>query len=124
MLGQHHLDNLSAALASLEWLMEQGWNISPHALPSAVQSTCVTARLQIVDRSPTRLIDTAHNADSIAATLAALDTHFPGRNKCLILATSRDKDIEAILKWAFARLPPRDTDTVSQTIRVAYRSRN
>ena len=99
MLGQHHLDNLSAALTCIDWLVEMGWNIPKAPLPAAVQGTCVAGRLQIVGQSPTRLIDTAHNADSIAATLSALDSHFPGRNKCLILATSRDKDIEAILKW-------------------------
>ena len=99
MLGRHHLDNLSAALATIDWLAEQGWTIPVEPLRTAVQQTCVPARLQIVGQSPARLIDTAHNADSIAATLTALDIHFPRRPKCLILATSRDKDIDAILKW-------------------------
>lgn len=99
MLGKHHLDNLSAALAAIDWLLEKGWNIPVATLAGAVQATSVPARLEIVGHSPTRLIDTAHNADSIAATLAALETHFPNHQKCLVLATSRDKDIEAILKW-------------------------
>ncbi len=103
MLGQHHLDNLSAALGTIDWLMERGWTIPQGNLAAAVTQTCVTARLQVVGQSPTRLIDTAHNADSIAATLAALDTHFPARAKCLVLATSRDKDIEAILSWVLPR---------------------
>ncbi len=98
MLGQHHLDNLSAALSCIDWLIQRGWRIPVQPLREAVTQTCVPARLQVVGQSPVRLIDTAHNADSIAATLAALETHFPNKRKRLVLATSRDKDIDAILR--------------------------
>ncbi len=98
MLGSHHRDNLSAALTTMDWLIERGWKIDLEPLRQAVSSTSVTARLQQVDKRPARLIDTAHNADSIAATLCALDTHFPGRHKYFVLATSRDKDIDTILR--------------------------
>ncbi|MCC6510494.1 MAG: bifunctional folylpolyglutamate synthase/dihydrofolate synthase [Pirellulaceae bacterium] len=98
LLGPHHADNLAAALAAMDILAQQGWSIQREALPAAVQNTTVPARLQIVGQQPMRLIDTAHNPDSIAATISALNVHFPQHLRTIVLATSRDKDIESMLK--------------------------
>lgn len=103
LLGAHQADNLGAALATMDLLAEQGWNIPLAPLPPAVSRTQVPARLQIVDRQPWRLVDTAHNPDSIAATLSALDTHFADAPLTIIFAASRDKDVEAMLQTLHSR---------------------
>lgn len=103
LLGAHQGDNLAAALATIDLLAEQGWSIPQAALPQAVEQTQAPARLQIVGHQPWRLVDTAHNPDSVAATLAALDTHFPGQARTIVFAASRDKDVEAMLRLLAGR---------------------
>ncbi len=98
MLGAHQADNLGAALATIDWLMEEGWSFDKPSLLKSVQATQVPARLQCVGTHPLRLIDTAHNPDSIAATMDAIDTHFPGTQRTIVLASSRDKDIDGMMK--------------------------
>lgn len=103
LLGAHQGDNLAAALAAIDILAESGWKLSLPVLAAAVARTTVPARLQTVGQRPYRLIDTAHNPDSIAATLNALDEHFPNRPVTIVLATSRDKDIEGMLRLICGR---------------------
>ena len=103
LLGPHQADNLSAALCAVDALIRQGWSIPLEPLPKAVATTVVPARLQVVGHAPWRLIDCAHNPDSIAATLAALDQHFPHARRTLILATSRDKDTPSMLRLLAGR---------------------
>lgn len=103
MLGQHQADNLAAALTTMDALVELGWNLPRAALTGAVEQTIIPARLEPVGRRPWRLIDTAHNPDSVAATLSALDVHFPGQRRTIVLATSRDKDAEAMLRLVLGR---------------------
>lgn len=98
LLGAHQADNLAAALATVDLLSQLGWDIPLGSLPAAIERTQVPARLQTVGRQPWRLVDTAHNPDSVAATLAALDSHFPDQPQTIIFAASRDKDVEAMLR--------------------------
>lgn len=97
MLGPHQADNLGAALATIDQLAELGWSFAREPLALAVASTDIPARLQIVGNRPWRVVDSAHNPDSIVATLRALDIHFPGLRRTVIFSTSRDKDIETML---------------------------
>jgi dihydrofolate synthase/folylpolyglutamate synthase len=103
LLGAHQRDNLAAALATIDTLVGLGWQIPSEVLPAAVEQTTVSARLEIVAHRPWRLIDTAHNPDSIAATMTALDDHFPDRPRAIVLATSRDKDVEGMLRSILGR---------------------
>lgn len=103
LLGDHQADNLAAALATLDSLADLGWKF-PDASPltHAIGQTQVPARMQIVGEQPWRLIDAAHNPDSIAATLRGLSLHFANRPQTIVFATSRDKDADAMLKMLSA----------------------
>lgn len=103
LFGAHQGDNLAASLATVDTLAELGWKIPRDALAAAVEQTIVPARLETVGRNPWRIIDSAHNPDSVAATMAALDDHFPGRPRTIVLASSRDKDVESMLRIILGR---------------------
>ncbi len=105
LLGRHQADNLGAALTVMDVLAQsQGWpNDSRLGLPSAILGLKVAARLQIVGYTPIRIIDTAHNPSSIAATIDAIEAHFPNFSRTIVFASSRDKDYESMLKILLTR---------------------
>ena len=105
LLGRHQADNLAAALTVLDILAQVNlWptDRKPRLQPALLELK-VPARLQIVGQSPVRIIDTAHNPSSIAATIDALDTHFPNQPRTLVFASSRDKDFEEMLEILLTR---------------------
>jgi folylpolyglutamate synthase/dihydropteroate synthase len=54
-------------------------------------------RLEVVRRSPTMIVDSAHNPAGMAATVAALTESFALTDLIAILAVSEDKDVPGIL---------------------------
>ncbi len=103
LLGRHQADNIAAVLATLSLLQQQGWQFSRAALQQALAVAQPPARLQIVSHQPLAIIDSAHNPASIAAGLAALNDHFPGRPVSVVFAASRDKDWGQMLEMLAAR---------------------
>ena len=61
------------------------------------------ARVEVVSRRPTVVIDAAHNVASIDALLEALDESVSARRRVLVFATTKDKDARGMLE----RLLPR-----------------
>ncbi len=98
MLGSHQADNAGAALATVDWLLSQGWPVKTDSLAEALAEVQVPARVQIVGHSPLQIIDVAHNSDSISATVRTLQEHFPGRKATFVFASSRDKDYRTMLR--------------------------
>jgi dihydrofolate synthase/folylpolyglutamate synthase len=56
------------------------------------------ARIEILSRSPTVILDTAHNPASIAALLDLILERFSGVPRLLVFATSADKDASTMLQ--------------------------
>lgn len=103
LAGRHQAANAAVALATLRQLVAQGWKISDDALRRGLAAVRVPARIEVVHRRPTVVIDSAHNTASVDALLSTLDESFTARRRLLIFATTRDKDARAML----ARLLPR-----------------
>jgi dihydrofolate synthase/folylpolyglutamate synthase len=61
------------------------------------------ARVEVVARRPTVIVDAAHNVASIEALLATLEESFAARQRILVFATTQEKEIEGML----AQLLPR-----------------
>ncbi len=72
-------------------------------LQGAFSSLILPARLQPVATSPVQIIDTAHNPASLAATLSALDDHFPNQPRTIVFASSRDKEFTEMLRILIPR---------------------
>ncbi|HZZ72144.1 MAG TPA: folylpolyglutamate synthase/dihydrofolate synthase family protein [Pirellulales bacterium] len=98
LLGSHQAANGAVAIATLAELARQGWRIDAQAIARGFARLNWPARIEIVHRRPTIVLDVAHNVASIAALLEALRGVFAARRKILIFATTRDKDARGMLE--------------------------
>ena len=98
LLGAHQVQNAAAAIAAAEQLRKRDVQIDESAIREGLRTVRWPARLQVVGRSPLRVVDGAHNADSFAALFTAISRHFEYDHLLLVLGTMGDKDIEGMLR--------------------------
>jgi dihydrofolate synthase/folylpolyglutamate synthase len=63
----------------------------------ALATVTCPARIEVVSRFPTVILDTAHNVASVDALLSTLDESFERRERILLFATTQDKDYAGML---------------------------
>jgi dihydrofolate synthase/folylpolyglutamate synthase len=56
------------------------------------------ARIEVVSRRPTVILDAAHNVASIEALMRVLDESISAERRILVFATTRDKDVRGMLE--------------------------
>jgi dihydrofolate synthase / folylpolyglutamate synthase len=103
LLGRHQAANAAVAVAALAELETRGFTIAEFALRRGLSSLVWPARVEVVARRPTVVVDAAHNAASVSALLATLDESFSARERVLVFATTRDKDVGGMLPLLLAR---------------------
>ena len=97
LLGSHQAANAALALASLDRLVEQGWNIPEAAIRQGLTDLRWPARVEVVARRPTLVLDAAHNVASIAALVQTLRESFSARQRVLVFATTQEKQVAEML---------------------------
>jgi len=97
LLGAHQLENASAALATLEILMEKGYAISQDAIKQGFAAACWPCRMEVLGASPLLVADGAHNPYSIGVLLRSLPEYLSYRRITLIVGFSRDKQISEMV---------------------------
>ncbi|MCA9145177.1 MAG: bifunctional folylpolyglutamate synthase/dihydrofolate synthase [Planctomycetaceae bacterium] len=103
MLGSHQASNAAIAIATLRRMQEDGWNVPEPAIRDGIANARCTARIEVLSREPTVIVDTAHNLASIEALLSALDESFDDQHRLLIFAATRDKDVSGMLRLLLPR---------------------
>ena len=98
LLGRHQAANAAIALATIQELIGQGWNIPEQAIREGLASVRWPARIEVVSRQPAVILDSAHNTASIAALMEVIKECFSVRRRLLLFATTRDKDHREMLK--------------------------
>jgi dihydrofolate synthase/folylpolyglutamate synthase len=98
VLGRHQVHNAALAAACCADLDRTSID---NGLMAAEQPGCCELRGQV-------LLDGAHTADSVHATLLALQDHRPNAVPVLVFALAEDKDLDAIA----AALAPRVADVI------------
>ena len=98
LLGAHQCANAALAVAALSRLGESGWTIPEDALRQGLAGARCDARVEVLQRNPTVVLDVAHNVASVEALIDVLRQRFPGSRQTLIFATSRDKDVRGMLE--------------------------
>ncbi|WP_220192538.1 bifunctional folylpolyglutamate synthase/dihydrofolate synthase [Ktedonospora formicarum] len=98
LAGEHQLENATVAVATLEMLREKGIDWDEAALRKGLASVHWPARIEVVGRQPTIVVDGAHNTDSIQKLVRALHVTFDPRRLIFVLSTSKDKDLVGIIK--------------------------
>ena len=95
--GAHQARNAALALAAVESFLG-GRELDPDLVRSAFASVHSPGRLEVVRRSPTVLLDAAHNPHGIEASLAAISEEFTFSPLIGVAAVMADKDVDEILR--------------------------
>ncbi|WP_055588372.1 bifunctional tetrahydrofolate synthase/dihydrofolate synthase [Peterkaempfera griseoplana] len=100
--GAHQAQNAALALAAVEAFFGVG---STHSEPldidkvrRAFAGTTSPGRLEVVRRSPTVLLDAAHNPAGAQATVEAISESFGFTRLVGVIGTSGDKDVRGVLE--------------------------
>ena len=98
--GRFQIDNAATALATASILENQfGLDLKEANIKKGLKTAFWPGRFEIVKRGPkTFVLDGAHNGASMTEVCKAMETLFSGQRKVVILGTSREKNLEAILK--------------------------
>jgi dihydrofolate synthase/folylpolyglutamate synthase len=101
LFGAHQASNAACALAAVEAFAgvsgEGPEAIDPDVVREAFASVGSPGRLEVLRRSPTVIIDAAHNPAGMAATVAAVEEAFTFSRLVGVFAASGDKDVAGIL---------------------------
>lgn len=98
LLGRHQGANTAVCLAVLDELARQGFAISDEAMRGALATLRWPARVEVLDRHPTIVLDAAHNVASVAALVETLRESFAARRRILVFATTQEKDASGMLQ--------------------------
>jgi dihydrofolate synthase/folylpolyglutamate synthase len=98
--GAHQAANAAAALAAVEAFLGGGDKgmLDLDLVREGFARTASPGRLEVVRASPTVLLDAAHNAPGMAATVAALGDAFAFTHLVAVVAVLGDKDALAMLE--------------------------
>ncbi len=95
--GAHQAQNAACALVAVEAFLGDGYQLDVDAVRAAFAGTTSPGRLEIVRRSPTILVDAAHNPDGGQALAAALEESFTFTRLVGVVAVLGDKDAYGLL---------------------------
>ncbi len=96
--GRHQADNTALALGLIDRLRCAGHSIPDDAIYAGLAQVEWPARVEVLARNPTVVIDAAHNWASAKALVATLKDEFPQRRRILVFASTRDKDVRGQLR--------------------------
>jgi dihydrofolate synthase/folylpolyglutamate synthase len=97
--GAHQAQNAAAALAAVEAFVGGGRDaLDADAVRTAFARAASPGRLEVLRRSPTLLVDAAHNPAGARALADALTDEFTFGSLVGVLAVLRDKDVVGILE--------------------------
>lgn len=92
LLGEHQQVNAATAVSVVEKLIDGGLVGADCAVERGIARTVWPARLEVVKKSPTVLIDAAHNYDGAVSLRKAIEQYFPGKRLIVVLGMLGDKE--------------------------------
>ena len=96
LLGHYQLDNVATAVAALEVLAGNGFNISRDSIISGLTRVSWPGRFQILSHHPLVVVDGAHNPDSAHKLKQSLEQYFHPDRAIFIIGVSSDKDVAGV----------------------------
>ncbi len=103
LLGRHQAANAALALAAADELNQDGWEIPLAAVRTGLAEVVWPARVEVLARRPTVVVDAAHNAASVDALLRVLDESFTVQRRLLVFAATHEKDLRGMLQRLLGR---------------------
>lgn len=101
LAGRHQIANTALALAAVEQVRLAGFPVSRQAVIEGLAKTRWEGRLEVLRRSPTLLVDGAHNPAGVATLCRALREDFPHRRLILLFGVLGDKDYRTMARRLF-----------------------
>lgn len=98
LLGEHQAYNLGVALGMIDILRRKGITVTEQAAMDGLAKLRIEGRLEFVRTYPRTIVDSAHNAASIAALMHAIGQNVTYDSMVVIFGCSADKDIDGMLK--------------------------
>jgi dihydrofolate synthase/folylpolyglutamate synthase len=96
--GAHHAQNAAMALAAVESFLGGGaQQLDAAIVREGFGQVTSPGRLEVVRRSPTVVVDAAHNPEGVAVSVAALREAFDPARLVVVLGVLADKDVDGIL---------------------------
>jgi dihydrofolate synthase/folylpolyglutamate synthase len=97
LFGPHQAQNAALALAAVEAFLGGEEPIARDVVEEAFGQVASPGRLEVIRRSPTILLDAAHNPAGAEATVAALQDSFTFSPLIGVMSVMADKDVEGVL---------------------------
>lgn len=98
LLGGFQAENSLLAVGTVKALAAFGLRVADGAIRQGLARVSWPGRFQVIGREPWVILDGAHNPGGAHALATALEEHFPGVAKTLVVGISSDKDKAGILK--------------------------
>ncbi|MFI6733482.1 bifunctional folylpolyglutamate synthase/dihydrofolate synthase [Nonomuraea sp. NPDC050451] len=98
LYGAHQASNAACALAAVEALTGGDDPLDADLVRQAFAQAASPGRMEVVRRTPTVVIDAAHNPGGMQATLEGLHEAFDFAKVVGVVAVMRDKDVDALLE--------------------------
>ncbi|MFZ1410023.1 MAG: folylpolyglutamate synthase/dihydrofolate synthase family protein [Micropruina sp.] len=97
LFGAHMAENAAVAVAAVEAFLG-GRGLAPEVIAEGLAAVIAPARMEVVRRSPTVVLDTCHNPHGARATIAAMAEAFAFNPLIGIVAVMADKDVDGLLQ--------------------------
>ncbi|WP_233515199.1 bifunctional folylpolyglutamate synthase/dihydrofolate synthase [Marinitenerispora sediminis] len=101
LFGGHQASNAAVAVAAVEAFAAPGEGdeqLDPDLVRTALAGASSPGRMEVVRRSPTVLVDAAHNPAGMAATVDTVQEAFTFSRLVGVVSVMADKDVEGILE--------------------------
>ena len=95
--GAHQAVNCGLALAMLDKLKEEGYEINDEKAVTGLHNVSLKGRMEIINEDPRIIVDAAHNAASMKALIQAIGQHVPYDSMVIIFGCNSDKDVRGML---------------------------
>jgi dihydrofolate synthase/folylpolyglutamate synthase len=96
--GEHQAVNCGLALALLDQLKRQGYDIEDSKAVEGLAGVRLPGRMEMVSEHPRILVDGAHNAASVQALMRGLGQHIPYDSMVMVFGCAADKDIRGMME--------------------------
>ena len=97
LIGGYQGENIALAISTVEFLQNNGFNISEESIVDGIKNTVNPGRMEVVSYDPCILLDGAHNIAGMKILAETLEDDFQFDRLILILGILSDKDIEEML---------------------------
>ena len=104
LVGIHQADNMAAALAALDCLIEYGWQISEQDISEGLKQAVHPGRFEVIPGDPMVILDGAHNPDGAKALSETLGHVMGGKKPVAIMGFSADKPYASMIETLAGRI--------------------